>query len=77
MQAQRKKPSFLQKVKKRFAGTEEEASVPAKSEKEICRNRGRSQRSCKGSKGLVESFLATAFHDFLALRSTKTFLFSG
>ncbi|MDG5786457.1 hypothetical protein QA612_03070 [Evansella sp. AB-P1] len=47
MQEQRKCPPFLQRVKKRFEGTEEEASVPAKSEKEVCRNRGRGQRSCK------------------------------
>ncbi|MDG5786600.1 hypothetical protein QA612_03790 [Evansella sp. AB-P1] len=52
-------------MKKRFAVTEEVASVPAKSEKEICRHRGSSHRSCKESKGLAESFLATAFHDFL------------
>ncbi|MDG5788279.1 hypothetical protein QA612_12335 [Evansella sp. AB-P1] len=47
MQAQRKWPAFLQRVKKRFAGTEEVASVPAKSEKEVCRHRGSGQRSCK------------------------------
>ncbi|MDG5786458.1 hypothetical protein QA612_03075 [Evansella sp. AB-P1] len=46
MQEQRKRPAFLQRVKKRFAGTEEVASVPAKSEKEVCRNRGSVQRYC-------------------------------
>ncbi|MDG5788946.1 hypothetical protein QA612_15930 [Evansella sp. AB-P1] len=40
MRAQRKGPAFLQRVKKRFAGTEEGSSVPAKGEKEICRYRG-------------------------------------
>ncbi|MDG5788278.1 hypothetical protein QA612_12330 [Evansella sp. AB-P1] len=52
-------------MKKRFAGTEEVASVPAKNEKEICRLRGKTPYSCKGSKGLAESFLATAFHVFV------------
>ncbi|MDG5786214.1 hypothetical protein QA612_01835 [Evansella sp. AB-P1] len=37
-------------MKKRFAGTGGVASVPAKREKEICRNRGSSQRSCKERK---------------------------
>ncbi|MDG5789286.1 hypothetical protein QA612_17640 [Evansella sp. AB-P1] len=47
MQEQRKDPPFLQRVKKRFAGIEEGSTVPAKSEKEVCRNRGRIHRSCK------------------------------
>ncbi|MDG5786456.1 hypothetical protein QA612_03065 [Evansella sp. AB-P1] len=40
MQEQRKRPAFLQRVKKRFAGTEEVSSVPTKSEKEVCKHRG-------------------------------------
>ncbi|MDG5788971.1 hypothetical protein QA612_16055 [Evansella sp. AB-P1] len=48
MQAQRKDPSFLQRVKKRFAVTEEVSPVPAKSEKEVCRHRGSIPRACKG-----------------------------
>ncbi|MDG5786917.1 hypothetical protein QA612_05390 [Evansella sp. AB-P1] len=47
MQARRKCPAFLQRVEKRFAGTEEVSSVPAKSEKEVCGNRGSIQRACK------------------------------
>ncbi|MDG5786215.1 hypothetical protein QA612_01840 [Evansella sp. AB-P1] len=55
MQSQRKCPAFLQREKKRFAVTEEMSSVPAKREKEVCRNRGSSQRSCKERKrGLQE-----------------------
>ncbi|MDG5787360.1 hypothetical protein QA612_07620 [Evansella sp. AB-P1] len=47
MQAQRKSPAFLQRVKKRFAGTEEGSSVAAKSKKENCRNGGKIPRSRK------------------------------
>ncbi|MDG5786589.1 hypothetical protein QA612_03735 [Evansella sp. AB-P1] len=47
MQEQRKNPPFPQREIKRFAGTEEESSVPANREKEFCRNRGRIQRSRK------------------------------
>ncbi|MDG5787983.1 hypothetical protein QA612_10830 [Evansella sp. AB-P1] len=55
LQARRKDPLFLQREKKRFAGTEEVASVPAKSEKEVCRNGGSSPHSWKGQKrGLQE-----------------------
>ncbi|MDG5786587.1 hypothetical protein QA612_03725 [Evansella sp. AB-P1] len=47
MQEQRKNPPFPQTLKKRFAGTEEESTVPTNIEKEVCRNRGRIQRSRK------------------------------
>ncbi|MDG5787431.1 hypothetical protein QA612_07980 [Evansella sp. AB-P1] len=48
-------PPFLEREKKRIAGTEEGRPVPGKSEKEVCRNGGRSPRSWKGKKrGLQE-----------------------
>ncbi|MDG5787372.1 hypothetical protein QA612_07685 [Evansella sp. AB-P1] len=55
LQERRKNPALLQRVKKRFAGTEEESSVATKGKKEICRHRGRIQRCYKGRKrGLRE-----------------------
>ncbi|MDG5787982.1 hypothetical protein QA612_10825 [Evansella sp. AB-P1] len=47
LQERRKIAPFLEKVKKKFAGTEEGRPVPGKSEKEDCGNRGRSPRSWK------------------------------
>ncbi|MDG5788949.1 hypothetical protein QA612_15945 [Evansella sp. AB-P1] len=39
---------MLQRVKKRFAGTEEGSSVPAKGEKEVCRHGGSSPMALHG-----------------------------
>ncbi|MDG5786588.1 hypothetical protein QA612_03730 [Evansella sp. AB-P1] len=50
MQEQRKNPPFTQREIKRFAGTEEESTVPANREKAVCRNRGRIHRFRKQRK---------------------------
>ncbi|MDG5786005.1 hypothetical protein QA612_00785 [Evansella sp. AB-P1] len=55
LQAQRKEPPFLQREKRMIAGTGEGATVPAKREKDDCRHRGRSPRSCKKRKGGLQA----------------------
>ncbi|MDG5786647.1 hypothetical protein QA612_04025 [Evansella sp. AB-P1] len=55
MQAQGKKPLFLQKEKSRFAGTEEGAPVPVKGEKQVCRDGGSRPCSYKRRKAGLQA----------------------